>query len=265
MNQYRARWSGRPGLRLDRRHPEPYPCRARIPARATWPPTCSCSSRPPHPVRRQLNNGFVSDFSNTLSGADAGRPVIPGTVATDIMGMFTGSCCPSFPPARGYAVCDQWSAPAPTETFPNRAFASAATSQGHMDDSTSKYTSQSIFGLLSAHGLNWSIYGYDNDPLTRLDFPDTTDAAESHFGQFDDFKAAAAGTLGCYTFLEPSWGSSGNSQHPNYDVALGEQLINDVYYALRNSPAGTNTAHCQLRRAWWLLRLRSPANQRSAT
>ena len=189
------------------------------------------------------NNGFVSDFSNTLSGADAGRPVIPGTVATDIMGMFTPDLLPVLSGlARGYAVCDQWFASAPTETFPNRAFASAATSQGHMDDSTSKYTSQSIFGLLSAHGLNWSIYGYDNEPVTRLDFPDISDAAESHFGQFDDFKAAAAaGALGCYTFLEPSWGSSGNSQHPNYDVALGEQLIHDVYYALRNSPAWGQT------------------------
>ena len=222
------------------------------------------------PSRRRLsNNGFVTDFGNTLSGVDAGRPVIPGhgSDATS-WGCSLPSCCRSLSGlARGYAVCDQWFASAPTETFPNRAFACAATSQGHMDDSTSKYTSQSIFGLLSAHGLNWSIYGYDNEPLTRLDFPDTTDAAESHFGLFDDFKAAAAaGTLGAYTFLEPSWGSSGNSQHPNYDVALGEQLIHDVYYALRNGPGvGADTADHQLRRARRLLRPRPPAEQRSAT
>jgi phospholipase C len=41
--------------------------------------------------------------------------------------------------------------------------------------------------------------------------------------------------------LEPRWGSSGNSQHPNYDVALGEQLIHDVYYTLRNVPAWSQT------------------------
>ena len=29
-----------------------------------------------------------------------------------------------------------------------------------MNDATSTYTSQSIFGLLSAHNLAWSIYGY---------------------------------------------------------------------------------------------------------
>jgi phospholipase C len=37
------------------------------------------------------------------------------------------------------------------------------------------------------------------------------------------------------------WESTGNSQHPNYNVALGEQLIHDVYYALRNGPAWNQT------------------------
>jgi len=30
-------------------------------------------------------------------------------------------------------------------------------------------------------------------------------------------------------------GEGGNSQHPNYDVSKGEQLIKDVYDTLRNS------------------------------
>jgi phospholipase C len=75
-----------------------------------------------------------------------------------------------------------------------------------------------------------------------MDFPDLTSAADSHFGQFADFQTAAAnGKLPSYTFLEPSWGASGNSQHPNYNVALGEQMIHDVYYALRNGPAWNET------------------------
>ena len=189
------------------------------------------------------NGGFVTDFAETLKGIDAHRPIISGTTASDIMEVFTPELLPVLSGlARGFAVCDHWYSSVPTETFPNRAFLCAATSQGHMDDSTSKYTSQSIFGLLSAHNLAWSIYGYTSPPLTRLNFPDTTDAPESHFGVFHDFQAAAtAGTLGACTFLEPSWGSSGNSQHPNYDVALGEQLIHDVYYALRNGPAWNQT------------------------
>jgi len=191
------------------------------------------------------NSGFVTDFAYTLSwqSKETGWSILPGTAASDIMGMFTPEMLPVLSGlARGYAVCDQWFSSVPTETLPNRAFVSAATSQGHMDDKTKTYTCPSIFGLLTKNQLNWAIYGYNAEPLTRLNFPDTTNAPESHFGQFPDFqKAAAAGTLPPYTFLEPSWESTGNSQHPNYNVALGEQLIHDVYYALRNGPNWNKT------------------------
>jgi phospholipase C len=191
------------------------------------------------------NAGFVTDFAYTLGwqAKDPSWSILPGTVASNIMGMFTPQMLPVLSGlARGFAVCDQWFSSVPTETLPNRAFVCAATSQGHMDDNTKTFTSPTIFGLLSAQNLAWAIYGYDAQPLTRLDFPDITNASEEHFGEFSDFqKAAAAGTLGAYTFLEPSWESTGNSQHPNYNVALGEQLIHDVYYALRNGPAWNET------------------------
>jgi phospholipase C len=191
------------------------------------------------------NQGFVKDFAYTLGweSKSKGWSILPGTVAANIMGIFTPDMLPILSGlARGYAVCDHWFSSAPTETLPNRAFACAATSQGHMDDKTKTYTAPSIFGLLSKHNLGWMIYGYDTDPLTRHNFPDTTNAADTHFGRFADFQAAAAnGTLGAYTFLEPSWGTSGNSEHPNYDVSLGEQLIHDVYYALRNGKAWNDT------------------------
>src|SRR5262249_11658881 len=78
---------------------------------------------------------------------------------------------------------------------------------------------------------------YNRDPLTRMDFPDTMHAPQARFGHFRDFQERAAdGTLPAYTFLEPSFGANGNSQHPNYDVALGENLMFDVYTALRNGP-----------------------------
>ena len=91
-------------------------------------------------------------------------------------------------------------------------------------------------------GIDWGIYGYNRDPLTRLDFSDTQHADESHFGHFRDFQQRArAGKLPAYTFLEPSWSASGNSQHPNYNVALGEQLLHDVYYTLKNSKCWNDT------------------------
>jgi len=191
------------------------------------------------------NTGFVTDFAATLAW-EAKSPswhVVPGSAANDIMGVYTPEMLPVLSAlARGYAVCDHWYSPVPTETMPNRAFACAATSQGHLDDKTKTFTSQSIFGLLSAHDLDWRIYGYSSPPLTRLNFPDTTNAPETHFGQFSDFQAAASsGALPPYTFLEPDWSSTGNSQHPNYDVAKGESLIHDVYTALRAGPGWNQT------------------------
>jgi phospholipase C len=190
------------------------------------------------------NQGFVTDFNYTLGWETTEKwSILPGTTATSIMGIFTPAMLPILSGlARGFAVCDHWFASLPTETLPNRAFVSAGTSQGHMDDKTESYTCPTIFGLLTNNKISWSIYGYIDPPLTRQNFPDTINAPDANFGLFTDFqKAAAAGTLASYVFLEPSWDSAGNSQHPNYDVALGEQLIHDVYYALRNGPNWNQT------------------------
>jgi phospholipase C len=189
-------------------------------------------------------NGFIKDFSYTLGWeGKEGWSILPGTTANDIMGCFTPETLPVLSAlAKGYAVADHWFCSVPTETLPNRAFTCAGTSQGHMDDKTKAYTCPSIFGLLTQHTLDWRIYGYNATPLTKEDFPDTKSAPATHFGLFTDFQAAAAaGTLPPYTFLEPSWSSTGNSQHPNYDVALGEQLIHDTYEALRSGPGWDQT------------------------
>jgi phospholipase C len=190
--------------------------------------------------------GFVVNYASALaSDTRDGKDwtPLPGTTASDIMGIFTPAMLPVLSGlARGYAVCDHWFSSLPTMTLPNRAFACAATSQGHMDDKSHSFTVKSIFGLLTASHVTWAGYGYNEEPLFRGNFPDTLSAPDANFGKFADFqKAAAAGSLASYVFLEPEWSSTGNSQHPNYDVALGEQLIHDVYYALRNGPDWNET------------------------
>jgi len=191
------------------------------------------------------NKGFVINFKAAIASDQAKhfQDSLPGTEPSEIMGMYTPDMLPIMSGlARGFAVCDHWFASAPTQTIPNRAFAAAATSQGHLDNHVKVFTCPSIFGRLSQKNIDWAIYGYNRDPLTRLDYTDTQHADESHFGHFRDFQErAAAGTLPAYVFLEPSFGSGGNSQHPNYDVALGELLIHDTYYALRNSPNWKDT------------------------
>jgi phospholipase C len=190
------------------------------------------------------NVGFVTNFDAAISyDQRSARTVIAGTTAANIMGTFPPSALPVLSGlAKGFAVCDHWYSSAPTETFPNRGFANAGTSQGHMNDATPSYTVQSIYGLMTAHNLSWKIYGYNAEPLTRGNYPDTTSAPDSCFGKFPDFQSdAAAGNLPAYSFLEPSWSSTGNSQHPNYDVALGEALIQQVYQALRSGPGWNQT------------------------
>ncbi len=200
------------------------------------------STQPDPPVA--TNSGFVTNFASAITAdEDGGWPVYSGTTESDIMGMWPPSAVPIISGlAQGFAVCDHWFSSVPTETMPNRAFVNAGTSQGHMSDATTSFTVQTIYGLMTANNLTWKIYGYDEQPLTRGDFPDLVSAPDANFGLFTDFQSdAAAGTLAQYSFLEPSWGSTGNSEHPNYDVALGEQFLQQVYEAVRGGPGWNET------------------------
>ncbi len=197
------------------------------------------TNQAPVPIVPATNRGFVTNFAYTLS-LESKRPnqVLPGTTPAQIMGMYTPALLPILSNlAKGFAVCDHWYASAPTETLPNRAFVHMATSQGHLSNSAAKvFSAPSIFTALGKKSVNWSVYGYDAPPLTRGSVADITTAPESHFGEFADFqKAAAAGNLASYVFLEPKWGSTGNSQHPDYNVAAGEQFLHDIYYTLYGS------------------------------
>lgn len=200
---------------------------------------------PPGAGTPPTNMGFVRNFKSAIASdiARKYKDTLPGTLPAHIMGMYTPELLPVLNGlAKAYAVCDAWFSSVPTMTMPNRAFALAATSQGHLRDKPNSYTCPSIFGRLSEAGADWAVFGYNAEPKTRLDFTDTRDAPESHFGHFRDFQdRAAAGTLPAYSFLEPSWDAGGNSQHPNYDVAKGEQLIRDVYDAVRTGPDWAST------------------------
>jgi phospholipase C len=195
----------------------------------------------PAPTAKATNQGFVTNFEYVLSKNKA--HALPGTEATDIMGIYTPEMLPILSGmARGYAVCDHWYSSAPTETFPNRAFVAMATSQGRLGDAPAPFTAPSIYSLLTKKGHTWAVYGDDALPLSRGSVADITHAPNSNFGDFKAFQAAAKnGTLPNYVFLEPQWGSKGNSQHPNDDVSKGEQYLQQVYYALYGSKVWEKT------------------------
>jgi phospholipase C len=201
------------------------------------------TTAPPRPAAATMK-GFVANYAEAIeANRNRGWYVVPGTTASMIMGCYDPETLPVLSAlARGFAVCDHWFASAPTMTMPNRAFACAGTSQGHMDDVSKSFTVPSIFGLLGQHQLSWKVYGYDKPPLTVMDFPDIDQASAANVGLFEDFQAdAKAGSLPAYAFVEPSWSSTGNSQHPNYNMALGEQLLLDTYNAVSAGPQWAST------------------------
>src|SRR5262249_1527394 len=200
----------------------------------------------PTPGQVPEMKGFVIDFKAAIASdlAKGFKDTLTATPPSEIMGMYTPEALPVMSAlAKGYAVCDQWFCSAPTQTLPNRGFAAAATSLGFLQNAHAKFfTTQSIFGLMDKHDVDWSVFGYNREPMTRNDFPDTLHADDRHYGHFRDSQHRwADGELAAYTFLEPDWGATGNSQHPNYDVALGEKLIRDVYDAVRTGPAWNET------------------------
>ena len=226
--------------------PHPYEMPGADPAEGFQNMNLQLFSADPAPVgAAPANQGFVVSFKGAIASdrAKGYDDTSPDVTPNDIMGSYTPALLPILSGlAKGFAVCDAWYSSVPTETIPNRAFANAGTSQGHLSDNVKAFTCPSIFGRLTDKTLDWAIYGYTTAPLTRSDFPDTLNADASHFGLFSDFQArAAAGTLPPYTFLEPDFSANGNSQHPNYDVAAGESLIHDVYTALKNGPAWAST------------------------
>jgi phospholipase C len=148
--------------------------------------------------------------------------------------------------AKSFAVCDQWHASAPNQTWPNRFFAHCATAEGYLNNSPSHfpYMMESIFERLNGGNNSWRVYYHDiPQALTLARLWDHLDRFR-HFAEFA--RDAAAGILPSYSFLEPRYfpdASLGmpNDQHPPHDVVFGEQLIATVYNAVRASPLWEST------------------------
>jgi len=171
--------------------------------------------------------------------------------------------------AMEFAVCTGWFCSVPGETWPNRNFAHAATSDGETAIQIRPYTNRTIFEVLEEHGADWRIY-HDDTPQVWA-FPALWDTPERHARWFplDEFAAhAAAGDLPRYTFIEPNHRPPlhtldhdpvigtpdvSNSQHPennlvgdaaydtfeltgDCDFTRAERLVATVYEALRANP-----------------------------
>lgn len=182
------------------------------------------------------NDGFVWNYKWRVAGAhdrDSGAAKV-----SEIMGCYPERLVPTLATlAREFAYCARWHCSLPSETWPNRLFAHAATSDGTVKNVIRLYTNETIFDRLTAAGATSRVYF--RLAAQAFAFRATWKSARAMYHFYDDAKA---GDLPAYSFIEPlhftRWT---DSQHPTRSVHRGERLIRSVYEALAASPQWDST------------------------
>lgn len=188
------------------------------------------------------NLGFLTNYENAASGT-----------ADQIMQAYTPAQVPVISAlAQNFAISDAWFCSVPSQTWPNRAFVHAGTSNGNVDNAVPpdppdpfQWNVPTIYNVLDSLRITWKVY-HDTTlipPLTRIMFPKLWDLRfTENFPGFDRFKEdCAAGTLPRYSFVEPSFVNQPNDEHPPHDVNAGEQFLFDIWQAVSNSPNWNST------------------------
>jgi phospholipase C len=195
---------------------------------------------PPNTARPITMQGFASS-----SGADA---MLCGSTISAPTLIFL---------AQNYLVCDNWFSSMPGPTWPNRFFVHAASSGG-LESSPSNLTmtgalTDSDLGFSFENGTiydrlgagNWRVYHGDHFPQVCAinTMPLAFVAGADKFRPFSQFASdLQRNDAVAYTFIEPDYDIlssfvNGNSQHPCGSLLRGDQLITNVYDALRMSPS----------------------------
>ena len=245
--------------------------------------------QPDRPLSAPNNQGFVASYERKGRGLD--RPQLRGifgwlitrlrpksAFAEPIInrgGLVMRCQDPTNVPvlstlALEFGVCTRWFCSVPGETWPNRNFMHAATSDGETDISLRFYNDKTIFELLEANNRTWSIYHDDTPQVWAFRQLWDDDKRQANWFEFRAFlDHVKAGTLSNYSFIEPNHrpplhtldyapvvGQTdvSNSQHPgnnlvsnaaydNFspvgptDFSRAETLIATVYETLRANPA----------------------------
>jgi phospholipase C len=188
--------------------------------------------------------GFVDNYMRQPTTTPAPDPY-------SVMHYFTPDQVPVISTlARAFGVSDRWHASAPCQTWPNRFFAHTGTAGGYVNNTPTHfpYEMETVFNRLSDAHQEWRIYFHDMPQAATL-AKIWGDIVTSHFLDFstDFIRAAAAGQLPAYSFIEPRYFTDPlldnipNDEHPPHNVAYGEQLIAAVYNAVRAGPGWRQT------------------------
>ncbi|MGH9433892.1 MAG: alkaline phosphatase family protein, partial [Terriglobia bacterium] len=134
----------------------------------------------PAPGSTPTNRWFIFNYAHVHGNNPAN--------AHNIMKCFAPAKIPALTTlAQEFAVCDHWHAAVPGQTWPNRFFVHAATSDGFLDNTMRYYGMRTIYDNLSAQGVSWNIYFHDvpqSLALARLQ----SSLCKDRFKLFDHFK-----------------------------------------------------------------------------
>ncbi|HEX4172977.1 MAG TPA: alkaline phosphatase family protein, partial [Acetobacteraceae bacterium] len=196
-----------------------------------------------HPDGMPRMNGFVDNYMRQPSN---GKPPEPRAV----MHYFSPEQLPVLSTlGRSFGVSDRWFASAPCETWPNRLFAHTGQSGGLVDNAAIPlpFRLTTVFHQLESRGRSWKVYFHDVPQTAALS--DLWLRIPTRFRFFDPefLEDAASGSLPNYSFIEPRYFTSQllhripNDAHPPHNVAYAEQLVADLYNAVRAGPGWDRT------------------------
>jgi phospholipase C len=212
------------------------------------------------PYPKINNSGFAANYATTTD--EDMPPPTPGEIG-DIMACFdTKKQLPAlYQLATNFTVCDHWFSSMPGPTWSNRFFVHGASSNGldHMPtneelaewsvDGGFAYNKGSIYDSLDSASLDWAVYRDFQWWNPGGSFPQVLSIKDVHVwdvGDLANFSSELNDPNGygyTYTFIEPNYGDvsaetyeGGSSQHPMDGMSGGDNLIADVYEAIRNSP-----------------------------
>eukprot|EP00490_Sorites_sp_Unknown_P022535 CAMPEP_0114658212 /NCGR_PEP_ID=MMETSP0191-20121206/15307_1 /TAXON_ID=126664 /ORGANISM="Sorites sp." /LENGTH=367 /DNA_ID=CAMNT_0001879579 /DNA_START=1216 /DNA_END=2316 /DNA_ORIENTATION=- len=197
-------------------------------------------------------NGFILDYNGPEHQHN-------GSV---IMKSFTPERVPIITTlADEFAMFNSWFCDVPGPTEPNRMYAWAATSHGlgtdNADELAKGFAVDNIFKALDEH-LNedllndirrnessiWRVYAEQAPTPIFIEY--TRFQPNNFRFLVDIWKHIETGDMPVYTWIDPGYftgipESPPSSQHPDYDVTYGEELMKRLYEALRVSPIWNDT------------------------
>lgn len=217
----------------------------------------------PNPIPTPTMNGFVTDYISNLQATYADGSIPTYDQYKVIMECFSPEQIPVMTGlAKQFAVFDHWFCSVPSQTYCNRAFWHCANSAGKvinpLEEDGSGFPGiegdlkgmaswikdvwplPTLFDRMDGKNVSWKIYS----PIFPLSLT-TIIHGEFKVHEYSDFAYDLQnGSLPQYSFVEPQFLFKHNDQHPSAykhelatgTVYLGEELLLEVYNAIKNSP-----------------------------